>query len=82
MKSLVFTFGNMNNVCIFAVRNILKGGEVRKKMWTIFMSARKHIRFHAPVLMVNATTAFEVLRNGSVWNRSFIFAQRFNKQTF
>lgn len=81
-EKLIKKFVDMKNVSTFVVRNILKGGKVRKYMWAIFMSARKHIRFHAPVSQVNATTAFEVLRNGSVWNRSFISAQQFNKQTF
>lgn len=62
----------------FAVRNKLKGGEVRKSLWAIFMPIRKHIRFHAPVSQVNAATAFEVLRNGSAWNRFLFHA----KQTF
>lgn len=30
-------------------------------------------RFHAPVSLVNAATAFEVYGNGSVWNRFLFF---------
>lgn len=76
-KSL-FSIAYLKKLRNFAVRNILKGGEVRKTLWAIFMSASKHIRFHAPVSSVNATTAFEVLRNGSAWNRSL----NSTKQTF
>ena len=55
---------------------ILKGGEVRKCLWTFFMSIIEHIRFHAPVSQVNAATAFEVYSNGSVWNRSLFSTQQ------
>lgn len=46
-----------------------------------FMLTTKHIRFHAPVSLVNAMTAFEVLRNGSAWNR-FLISTKFIEQTF
>ena len=68
----------MEKRSIFAMRNKLKGGEVRKCLWAVFLLMTKHIRFHAPVSQVNAATAFEVLRNGSAWNR-FSFS---TKQTF
>lgn len=68
----------MKKVSIFASLYILNGGEVRRFMWTFFLSAVKHIRFHAPVSLVNATTAIEVYSNGSAWNRSLLST----KQTF
>lgn len=66
-------FADMKNISTFAVHNILEGGEVRKLLWAVFMSARKHIRFHIPVPNYNGTAAFEVLCNGLVWNRFFLF---------
>lgn len=70
------TFAFKRKGRIFAVRNKLKGGKVRKSLWAIFMPIKKHIRFHAPVSQVNAATAFEVLRNGSAWNRSLFPAKQ------
>lgn len=81
-NKLLFSIAYLKKLRTFAVRNILKGGEVRKTLWAIFMSATKHIRFHAPVSSVNATTAFEVLRNGSAWNRSLISTKIYFEQTF
>ena len=70
-------FVKSNLMRMFAVHNILEGGEVRKFMWAIFVSARKHIRFHIPVPNYNGTAAFEVLCNGLVWNRSFFHKTNF-----
>ena len=36
------------NMPTFAVRNILKGGEVRKNLWAIFMSATKKYTVSCP----------------------------------
>ena len=71
-------FENRNIIPTFAPLNILKGGEVRKSLWAFFMPYN-NTRFHAPVSSVNAMTAFEVLSNGSAWNRSF---NNHAKQTF
>lgn len=46
-----------------------------------FMSATKHIRFHAPVSMVNALTAFRCRATGQC-ETVLLFIQRFYKQTF
>lgn len=48
-------FADMKNISTFAMLYNFKGGEVRKNLWAVFMSARKHIRFHTPVSSVNAT---------------------------
>lgn len=46
-----------------------------------FMSATKHIRFHAPVSMVNALTAFRCRATGQC-ETVLLFIQQFYKQTF
>ena len=76
--STPLNFVKSNLMRMFAMLYILKGGEVRKTLWAIFMPTYNNIRFHAPVSLVNATTAFEVYSNGSVWNRSSFST----KQTF
>lgn len=70
MKKSAKNMAVYGNIPTFAMRNILKGGKVRKSLWAFFMPMR-NTWFHAPVPSVNATAAFEVLRNGSAWNRSF-----------
>lgn len=50
-------------------------------LWAFFMSTTKHIRFHAPVSMVNALTAFWCSATGQR-ETVLLFIQRFYKQTF
>lgn len=80
-KSSVF-IADSENIRTFAMHYISKGGEVRRLMWAIFMSAAKHIRFHAPVWSINVPTAFRgVVQRVSV-EPFFIFHQFYCKQTF
>ena len=57
-NKLLFSIAYLKKLRNFAMHYISKGGEVRKILWAIFMSASKNIRFHAPVSSVNATAAF------------------------
>lgn len=79
MKSLVFTFGNMNNVCIFAMLNIFttltNASGACIFMRAFFMLVLKISRYYyTPVANCNGMSAFvrNVLSSGKGGNTSFL----------
>lgn len=82
MKSLVFTFGNMNNVCIFAVFNIYKStvrAELALIMRAFFMLVFKILRYIVPPCgtVMEPQHSRYVLNSGK-GNIPFLFIVMFN----
>ena len=82
MKSLVFTFGNMNNVCIFAVFNIYKStvrAELALIMRAFFMLVFKILRYIVPPCgtVMEPQHSRYVLTSGK-GNIPFLFIVMFN----